>query len=269
MSYKSLETVETSTASSAGGAETSAQSIPESSSRPWENVVEDPVDTYWRAQDGKIPRGRDSKLCRHGAKAMCDHCMPLEPYDPSYHSENSIKHLSYHAYLHKLSSGSSEATGSLPLLTPLSYKVKVPCPNANHQPWPEGLCTACQPSAITLQPQSFRMVDHLEFSSHDMVDRFLQVWRATGTQRFGWLIGHYEPYDKVPMGIKAVVEAIHEPPQEGELDGLTLGLPWEDDERIRRLAASFPKPLSMVGYIFTDLQAREDDRSKSLYKRHA
>lgn len=65
------------------------------------------------------------------------------------------------------------------------------------------------------------MVDHLEFASDAIIDRFLHAWRATGAQRFGWLIGHYEPYDEVPMGIKAVVEAIHEPPQEGELDGLS------------------------------------------------
>jgi nuclear protein localization family protein 4 len=46
--------------------------------RQWENVEEDPVDTYWRALDGKIPRARDSRFCKHGANAMCDYCMPLE-----------------------------------------------------------------------------------------------------------------------------------------------------------------------------------------------
>ncbi|TDL28765.1 polyubiquitin-tagged protein recognition complex, Npl4 component [Rickenella mellea] len=238
--------------------------------RPWETVQEDPVDTYWRKHDGKIPRSRDSRFCKHGANAMCDYCMPLEPYDPKYHTEHSIKHLSYHAYLRKISpaSSSSSSASSLPPLTPLSYKVKNPCPNANHPPWPAGICTACQPSAITLQPQPFRMVDHLEFAGHEMVDRFLQAWRRTGTQRFGWLIGRYEPYDEVPMGVKAVVEAIHEPPQEGELDGLTLGLPWEDEQRIRGLAASASTPLTIVGYMFTDLDPSEDDRTKNVYKRH-
>ena len=112
------------------------------------------------------------------------------------------------------------------------------------------------------------MVDHLEFASHTIVDRFLDAWRRTGAQRFGWLIGHYEPYDKVPMGIKAVVEAIHEPPQEGELDGLTLGLPWEDEKLVRDLASQASTPLTFVGYIFTDLEPSEEDRTKNIYKRH-
>ncbi|KIK62280.1 hypothetical protein GYMLUDRAFT_72882 [Collybiopsis luxurians FD-317 M1] len=70
------------------------------------------------------------------------------------------------------------------------------------------------------------------------------------------------------MGIKAVVEAIHEPPQQGELDGLSLGLPWEDEPRIRALAAQGSTPLTIVGYIFTDLDPTEEDRTNNIYKRH-
>ncbi|KAL1740782.1 NPL4 family-domain-containing protein [Schizophyllum fasciatum] len=237
--------------------------------RPWESVQEDPVDTYWRSQDGKIPRQRDAQFCKHGAKGMCDYCMPLEPYDAKYHSDQNIKHLSYHAYLRKLTPKSSTSSASqLPPLEPLSYKVKVPCPTGDHASWPAGICTGCQPSAITLQSPAFRMVDHLEIANMETVDRFLQAWRKTGLQRFGWMIGHYEPYDKVPMGIKAVVEAICEPPQEGELDGLTLGLPWEDETRIRQLSANASTPLTIVGYVFTDLVPDEEDRTKTQYRRH-
>ncbi|KAI0052906.1 polyubiquitin-tagged protein recognition complex Npl4 component [Auriscalpium vulgare] len=240
-----------------------------SASRAWEKVQEDTVDQYWRAQDGMIPRGRDAKFCRHGPNAMCDYCMPLEPYDANYHKEHSIKHLSYHAYLRKLTpKTASAAAAALPPLSEPDYRVKAPCPTGGHAPWPAGICTSCQPSAITLQSQPFRMVDHLEIASVEVVDRFLQAWRATGLQRFGWLIGRYEPYDKVPMGVKAVVEAIHEPTQEGELDGLSLGLPWEDEPRIRALAHAASTPLTVVGYIFTDLDPTPEDRSKNVYKRH-
>ncbi|KAN0100817.1 NPL4 family domain containing protein [Tylopilus felleus] len=242
--------------------------LPSKQNNAWETVQEDLVDSYWRSRDGKIPRSRDSRFCKHASNGMCDYCMPLEPYDAAYQTEHSIKHLSYHAYLRKLSSQSSSAQ-ALPPLSPISYKVKVPCPSGNHPSWPSGICTACQPSAITLQSQPFRMVDHLEFASQFIVERFLQAWRATGLQRFGWLVGRYEPYNEVPMGIKAVVEAIYEPPQEGELDGLTLGIPWEDEQRVRELAKSASTPLSIVGYIFTDLDPTPDDRTKNVYKRHA
>jgi hypothetical protein len=46
--------------------------------RPWEHVVEDPIDVFWEEQDGKIPRQRDPRMCKHGDRAMCDYCMPLE-----------------------------------------------------------------------------------------------------------------------------------------------------------------------------------------------
>ncbi|KAH9050459.1 polyubiquitin-tagged protein recognition complex Npl4 component [Lactarius hengduanensis] len=238
-------------------------------SRPWETVQEDTVDQHWRTIDGKIPRSRDLNFCKHGANAMCDYCMPLEPYDRKYHQDHSIKHLSYHAYLRQLTpKTSSTAAAALPPLSEPDYRVKVPCPTGGHPNWPAGICTACQPSAITLQSQPFRMVDHLEIASTDIIDRFLKAWRSTGLQRFGWLIGRYEPYDKVPMGVKAVVEAIHEPPQEGELDGLSLGLPWEDEARVRTLAAYASTPLTIVGYIFTDLDPTPEDRTKNVYKRH-
>ncbi|KAI0793281.1 NPL4 family-domain-containing protein [Abortiporus biennis] len=241
------------------------------SRRPWETVQEDLVDQYWRKQDGKISRNRDTRFCKHGVNAMCDYCMPLEPYDSAYHTEHNIKHLSYHSYLRKLMPKGSAATTSssqLPPLSPLSYKVQVPCPSGGHPDWPKGICTACQPSAITLQSQPFRMVDHLEIASRDVIDRFLGSWRETGKQRFGWLIGRYEAYSEVPMGVKAIVEAIHEPPQEGDPDGLSLNLPWEDEPRIRELGHSASSPLTIVGYIFTDLVATPEDRSKTLYKRH-
>ncbi|THV06049.1 polyubiquitin-tagged protein recognition complex, Npl4 component [Dendrothele bispora CBS 962.96] len=267
--YKSKQSGPSVPSESPTNAPEASSSLGDSAKRPWDSVTEDTVDVYWRSQNGQIPRQKDVQFCKHGPKGMCDYCMPLEPYDASYHASNGIKHLSYHAYLRKLTpKTASDATAALPPLNPLDYRVKVPCPTANHPPWPAGFCTACQPSAITLQSQPFRMVDHLEIASQDIIERFLQAWRRTGLQRFGWLIGHYEPYDKVPMGIKAVVEAIHEPPQEGELDGLTLGLPWEDEQRVRELADRSSKPLTIVGYIFTDLDPMEEDRTKNVYKRN-
>ncbi|KAH9846162.1 NPL4 family, putative zinc binding region-domain-containing protein, partial [Lenzites betulinus] len=120
----------------------------DTSKRTWEVAEEDTVDKYWRAQEGKIPRGRDSRFCKHGANAMCDYCMPLEPYDAAYHKEHNIKHLSYtHTsrkshQKHLLRLCHLHPAPAQPALVQsqgsLSYR--------RHQPWPAGICTACQPS---------------------------------------------------------------------------------------------------------------------------
>lgn len=68
-------------------------------------VKEDEVDKIIEKLDGRIPRKRDPKLCRHDANGGCQHCSPLEPWDQKYLDEKKIKHLSFHSYIRKLSSG--------------------------------------------------------------------------------------------------------------------------------------------------------------------
>lgn len=59
----------------------------------------------------------------------------------------------------------------------------------------------------------YRHVDNIMFEDRLIVDRFIDGWRKTGVQRIGFLYGRYEVYDEVPLGIRAVVAAIYEPPQ--------------------------------------------------------
>ncbi|KAJ9102892.1 hypothetical protein QFC19_004622 [Naganishia cerealis] len=205
MSYTLREPAAADTTSSGGPSSSGPISSGPSSSGPSQQpqpndpsrVQEDPVDAYWRGKDGRIFRGRDATMCRHGAKGMCDYCTPLES-------------------------------------------------------------------------QSFRMVDHVEFASPLLIEKFLNAWRRTGKQRFGVLLGRFKPYEKVPMGIRAVVEAIHEVEQEGEVDGLTLGDNVKQEEHaVTRVARACESGLQIVGMVFTDLTPQEDDITKIQYKRHA
>lgn len=217
---------------------------------------------------GLIARTR-SALCRHGDKGMCEYCSPLPPWDREYQADNNIKHISFHAYVDELNSKVNKKEGGssyVPPLKPSNFAINKHCPSG-HEPWPRGICSKCQPPAITLQRQEFRMVDHVEFRNSETVNNFINSWRLSGTQRIGLLLGRYARYDKIPLGIKAEVEAIYEFSQKDLEDGLVLN-EWERGEEEAVLRLCEPLGLVPVGIIFTDLSDSGKGDGSVICKRH-
>ncbi|ODQ78501.1 hypothetical protein BABINDRAFT_85393 [Babjeviella inositovora NRRL Y-12698] len=234
-------------------------------------VTQLPVDDFLQLQTGIIPVPK-SRLCRHNDGGMCEYCSPLPPWSKIYQEEHKIKHISFTAQLKKLLDGKNadghstggQGTSYVPPLDASNFTVDFQCRNG-HKPYPGGICSKCVPSAITLQLQQFRMVDHVEFSDSTIVNDFIEAWRISGLQRIGYLYGTYEAYDKVPLGIKAVVQAIYEPPQTNEGDGLKLEA-WEDEKHVDELASRLG--IYKVGVIFTDLLDTGKGDGSVVCKRH-
>ena len=195
----------------------------------------------------------------------------------------TFKHMSFHAWLRQLS---IEKSGSLqnylsgnPLIEEPRYTVDLTC--KNHAPYPKAICSACQVPPITLRVQPYRMVDHVEFedASGFLVDDFVKGWRQSGYQVYGILFGYYDgisteespdgnisksttSISSPPLGIKAVVQGIFEPLQEGSLDGFELLMDSDIGTSLGRL---FEKSLhyfglKVLGHIYTDLRPKERDQ---------
>ncbi|OIR57622.1 MAG: nuclear protein localization protein 4 [Amphiamblys sp. WSBS2006] len=187
----------------------------------------------------------EGRPCLHGKNEMCGKCLPLSPYDAEYLRENKIKHMSFYSYLR--SRQDSMRAISCPLEEE-RLSLNMSC--TRHAPYPRGLCQECRPKNITLCSQEFRMVDHVEFESPGLIDRFIEQWRGAGTQHVGYLYGRYEEYSGVPLGIKAVVCVIHVPLQQSRAHMTEI----QQDAR-ESIAEAVAGRLGMerVGVIFTDL----------------
>ncbi|CAH8534021.1 unnamed protein product [Schistosoma turkestanicum] len=221
------------------------------------SLIEDKVDQELAKMDGRIHRKRNQQLCHHPVSGQCIHCVPLEPFDSAYleHLDPPVKFMSFHAYLRKLTGGQSK--GKFSCLENLSCHIRPGC--RDHPPWPDGICTKCQPNPITLEIQPYRHVDFVQFENPQLMDRFLDYWRQTSCQRIGIMLGRYAPFDapsSPPLAIKAVVAAIYEPAQESTPRSVKLIGPLDNilPKHVMKVAQRIG--LQPVGWIFTDLVAQ-------------
>lgn len=228
--------------------------------------VQSELDDELDKDPGLIPRQK-GPLCKHSDKGMCEYCSPLPPWDKEYQADHNIKHISFHAYVDELNSKVNKkehGSSYIPPLKPSNFAINKKCPSG-HEPWPKGICSKCQPSAITLKRQNYRMIDHVEFENSEIINNFINAWRLSGTQRIGLMLGKYARYDKIPLGIKAQVEAIYEFPQIDQDDGIILQ-DWVDEDKVLTLVNDLG--LIPVGIIFTDLSDSGKGDGSVICKRH-
>uniref|UniRef100_A0A1I8FLK0 NPL4 domain-containing protein n=1 Tax=Macrostomum lignano TaxID=282301 RepID=A0A1I8FLK0_9PLAT len=97
------------------------------------------------------------------------------------------------------------------------------------------------PDPLTLEQQGYRHVDICNSSIRQLWTRF----------RIGYLVGRYERHAGVSLGIKAVVAAIYEPPQQCHKHRVLLEP--EDPHKPALDALLDMLGMQLVGWVFTDL----------------
>ena len=187
-----------------------------------------------------IHRKKDAVLCNHASNAMCAHCAPLDPWDKAYHAENRIKYLSFRSYKEMLKMNKKEYRR-------VDYKKKKCADHGEN-----ASCTRCQRMPITLCPQIFRSVDHVEFDCRAHIENFIKNCKASGRSRFGYLIGRYDDYQQVPLGTKVVVSWIYEPPQRTFPDGFVL-----EDNEDQNLVFAKNFGMEIIGMVYYSKERRD------------
>jgi nuclear protein localization family protein 4 len=81
---------------------------------------------------------------------------------------------------------------------------------------------------------------------------FVGFWQQSGCmeQRMGWLYGYYSEDPNYPEGVRVNIEAVYEPPQIGEINGVE---PLEDPNQTKIDMIANSLSLEKVGMIFTSI----------------
>eukprot|EP00742_Colponemidia_sp_Colp-10_P004099 GILJ01004374.1.p1 GENE.GILJ01004374.1~~GILJ01004374.1.p1 ORF type:complete len:568 (+),score=59.41 GILJ01004374.1:49-1752(+) len=186
--------------------------------------------------------------CTHGPHARCPNCL-------EDNFIKSAKHKSFEQYLaeKRVRCADHPAEEHCVNCVPpreQRYTLKPNCPY--HKPWPHGVCNKCMPATATLARQEYRHVDYIQFMNLQEFNNFVGYWTSMGMtqQRIGFMYGYYSEDPNYPDGVRAVVEAIYEPPQLGDTSGVRL-LADRRKGDVDRIAEELG--LEKVGWIFTAL----------------
>eukprot|EP00744_Colponema_vietnamica_P010232 GILI01014484.1.p1 GENE.GILI01014484.1~~GILI01014484.1.p1 ORF type:complete len:309 (+),score=91.53 GILI01014484.1:602-1528(+) len=112
------------------------------------------------------------------------------------------------------------------------------------------------PATAVLARQKYRHVDFIQFMNYQEINSFISFWSGQGMvqQRVGFLYGYYCEDPHYPDAIRAVVEAIYEPPQVGDASGFRL-LADPNQRALDRVTEALG--LERIGWIFTSLPREE------------
>lgn len=192
-------------------------------------------------------------VCQHGEGGKCPNCVGKEFIADA-------KHKSFDQYINERKEkckGIHEMTSQCINCMPpqsLEFKMKLNCPY--HPPYPGGICNKCMPPNAILNRQIYRHIDYVSFMNKEEIDIFLAPWIKGYfmKQRMGFLFGYYASDPNYPDGIRAVVEAVYEPPQLGDTNSVE---PLTDKERhfVDSVAAALT--LECIGWIFTTITEKE------------
>jgi nuclear protein localization family protein 4 len=113
------------------------------------------------------------------------------------------------------------------------------------------------PPPMTVNIQGYRHVDHLEYMNADELKQFVGCWQKHDmlTQRVGWMYGYYVMDPVYDEGIRAVMEAVYEPPQQS-VAGAPVLLEDPQLKDADRIAAALG--LERIGWVFTTLPRDQD-----------
>lgn len=199
-----------------------------------------------------LHKGEEVKLemlCNHAPGARCINCLPP---DTVVAGRKYQTYDEYREHLRDKCSHSFAAT-CVNCAPPgeLSYKLKPDC--GRHKPWPGGICLDCAPATVDLAPQKYRHVDFITVNATADVAALIDVVSANRRyklQRAALLYGRYAPDPAYRHGVRAVVDALYEPPQSWDADTGAIHLKPDDAAALAdRVAAALG--LVAVGWMFS------------------